>query len=422
MIGQRTHCISCGSQLLSDVVFIGEQYPSAVYPMNGEDYNKFIQKSSLNVTKCSDAECSLVQLTTKYSLDYVFEHYPYVSGSTATMQQILKDLVVDAETHVKLTDQDVVLDIGGNDGTLLNCLSTKVKNRVNIDAAHGIDSVINDPNYTRIQSKFDAQAYRSLDLPAPKLIFSVAMFYHLDNPHSFCESVADVMSDESVWVIQMTYLGSMLSANIYDNIVHEHVAYYSLASLEHLLKRKGLEVFDAQVVKSYGGSIRAYVKKISKKNGPTPKTKSYEALVQHEKETGMNTLEALERFNERTQFLRTVTRNWIFHVVEQTGPMFALGASTKGNMICQFLGINKDHVKAVLDNNDKKIGSLLVGSDIPILNEKEYLPQLSKYSFVLPYYYTDFFKKLVKPHVPAGQTKYLFTPLPEPNVIPMGGA
>jgi NDP-4-keto-2,6-dideoxyhexose 3-C-methyltransferase len=414
MAGKRTHCISCGATLLDDIVIIGDQYPSAVYPDVAKPYDQFIKRSSLNVTKCSNTACGLVQLSNLYNLDYVFEHYPYVSGSTATMGQILTDVAKDAQAHVQLTPDDIILDIGGNDGTLLKLTQTPVKRRVNIDAAHGIQSVLTDPDYVRLQTKFSRDSYKSLGLAAPKLIYSVAMFYHLDNPISFCQQVADVMSGETVWLIQMTYLGSMLADNIYDNIVHEHVAYYSLASLESLLAQVGLEVFDAQVVQSYGGSIRAYVRK---KTSSSTKSPSYHALVAHESQTGMNTVQALASFNDRVQLLRTVTRNWLFDLADKHGPLFALGASTKGNMICQFLGVNQSHIKAVLDNNDKKIGSILVGSDIPILDESKHLPSLTPYTLILPYYYTDFFARLVARFTPPGQTRTLFVPLPQPYVV-----
>ena len=87
------------------------------------------------------------------------------------------------------------------------------------------------------------------------------MFYHLNNPLDFCNDIASIMDDDSVWVVQMTYLASMLRDNIYDNILHEHKAYYSIFSLEYLLELCGLYICGAKVVDSYGGSVRVYIKK-----------------------------------------------------------------------------------------------------------------------------------------------------------------
>ncbi|MBT5559667.1 MAG: methyltransferase domain-containing protein [Proteobacteria bacterium] len=416
---KRDNCISCGFPLGPDVVDIGEQYPSAIFPEIDSAYRDELEKTSLNVAKCTRRECGLVQLSNEYDLDVVFENYPFVSGTTATMIDILTSVLQEGLSHVELSENDAVLDIGGNDGTMLAQLSQPLLARVNIDAAHGVKSIVDGGNYTRIQGKFSSDLYHGLGLPAPKLIFSVAMFYHLSDPISFSKQVEKIMSNDSVWVLQMTYLGSMLDSNIYDNIVHEHVAYYSLQSLEYLLSQVGLEVFSSKVVKSYGGSIRACIRKkgasVGSDNGNNADVKAYEV------KSGINSLVALERFNERAQLLKKVTHTFLKHISDIEGGILALGASTKGNMICQFLGLDKSIIKGALDNNEKKIGLSMTGSDIPILDEDSLLVDVPKYLLVLPYYYIDFFVKMIGGKLRSGQVCYLIVPLPEPYVITVEG-
>ena len=419
---RKDNCMVCGEQLLEDIILIGEQYPSAIYPKVGSDYRAEIHKASLDVSKCSNPDCGLVQLSHTYNLDYVFENYPFVSGTTATMNNILADVVKEVEGAVQLTGDDVVLDIGGNDGTLLSLLTQNVKAKVNIDAAHGIQSVMDEGNYRRIEAKFSADVYKQLDLPAPKAITSVAMFYHLSDPLSFCKEVNRIMTDETVWVLQMTYLGSMLDSNIYDNIVHEHVAYYSLESLTLLMDKAGLEIIDAKVVSSYGGSIRVNVRRKKASGSPEPSTQSYLAVKAYEKKNGVNTVEALRRFNERIGLLKKFTQEMVFHLIDRYGKMVALGASTKGNMMCQLLGFDQSHFSCALDNNEKKIGLAMTGSDIPVVDEQEYLSNVPEYLFVLPYYYMDFFKSMIASKLSGSQCCYLVAPLPEPHFIKLTGA
>jgi NDP-4-keto-2,6-dideoxyhexose 3-C-methyltransferase len=331
------------------------------------------------------------------------------------MRSILKDVADEARTVRPVGAGDVVLDIGGNDGTLLANFVGETRALVNIDAAHGVQPVVSAENYVKVTGLFDKETYGNLGLPSPRLVFSVAMFYHLDDPVSFCRDVAALLEGDAVWCLQMTYLGPMLEENIYDNVVHEHVAYYSLQSLEHLLARVGLRAFHARVVPSYGGSLRVFIERAAT---PAPRVRSMELLAIRDRElrTGLRSPGALVRFNERIQTLRTVTRNWLDALVTEEGKLVALGASTKGNMICQFLGIGSDHVKFVLDNSEKKAGSIMVGSDIPIVLERDHLHELGPHAFVLPYYYTDFFRELVAKRS-AGKTRSLFVPLPYPRLV-----
>jgi NDP-4-keto-2,6-dideoxyhexose 3-C-methyltransferase len=418
---KRDKCIVCSNHLRIDSVIIGNQYPSAVFVDENEDNRQFLKTSSLNIAKCSNSSCGLVQLSSHYNLDMVFNNYPYVSSTTATMKSILKDVVDEGVKVANPGKNDVVLDIGGNDGTMMSYLNTNVAYKINMDAAHGIESVPVSGNYKKIVGLFSSDAYNRFELSRPKLIFCVAMFYHLDNPREFCDEVASIMSNESVWVIQMTYLKTMLEDNIYDNVVHEHNAYYSMHSLEYLLKLSDLHICGARIVESYGGSMRVYVKKRPERIVFNDLYNEYVRIKELENKTEINTNKALELFNERIKLLKQCSYNLIQHIIESQGKIVALGASTKGNMICQFVGIGSDHIKCVLDNNIKKIGKVMTGSNIPVVDEKEWLNRLPKYLLVLPYYYVEHFVKMVSSNTKKGKITFIIVLLPVPKLIKVRG-
>ena len=413
-----SRCVSCGDQLFSDIVYIGNQYPSAVFI--SEDTPK-IESSSLNVTKCKNKRCELVQLSNRRNLDSIFEHYPYDSSSTASMKGILFDIVKDISNTVSLNSEDVVLDIGGNDGTLLDLINTPIKAKVNIDAAADVNQVCKDPNYIHIHSKFNSSVYRNTGLPNPRLIFSVAMFYHLSDPLQFCYNVKEIMNDDTVWVLQMTHLGSMLKDKIVDNIVHEHVAYYSLRSLQFLLSQAELYVVDAQIVESYGGSLRVFIVKDRDKYPKDKLRKRYWDVVKFETDHKTNSDENLYVFNENIKALQSTLKSLMDHLTEVNGPIWGFGASTKGNMLLQFLGFSTDHISHILDNNPKKIGKRTSGSMIPIIDENTNLKNSPKYLMVLPYYYKKTFIPIIKKQIPKGHVVYLFVPLPYPHFISIMG-
>jgi len=414
---RRDHCIGCGAGLGGDIVQIGDQYPSAIFLSENNPPPDVLDRSSLNVTRCTDERCSLVQLSCEYDLQYVFDHYPYESGSTATMKAILQDLVDDAGRIVPLGAADVVLDIGGNDGTMLGLIRTPVRARVNIDAAANVAQSVTAADYRHVHARFSAAVYQSLGLPNPRLITSTAMFYHLNDPLTFCRDVRAIMSDDSVWVLQLTYLGTMLRDNILDNIVHEHVAYYSLASLEALLARAGLHIAEARLVESYGGSLRVFVVKDPARFPEAFRRRDYPALQRFEVEHRTNAFEALYAFDKSVQLLRQTLGAVVDHIVERQGPLWGFGASTKGNMILQFLGIQTDRMACILDNSAKKIGSRTTGSLIPIVDEATHLPRVPEYLFVLPYYYVNAFVPMIRRHLRGERRAHLLVPLPSPRFI-----
>lgn len=410
-------CISCNSILIDDLVKIGDQFPSAIFLEKRDEIPDGLSPSSLNLSKCSNEKCGLVQLTEIKNLQYVFDHYPYESGSTATMKEKLKSIIDDSLNYVQLNEDDIILDIGGNDGTMLSLIDQKVLAKVNIDAASGVKQRVSDKNYYHVHSKFNYKSYNSLDFQAPKLIFSVAMFYHLSDPKSFCKDIANVMSEDSIWVLQMTYLGSMLKDNIFDNIVHEHVAYYSLKSLEFLLSMFNLSIIESKVVDSYGGSLRVYIKKNATKKTIDSFRKEYYKIQKFEIKNNTNTFEGLWAFNERTQLLKATLQNIIHHINEIHGPMFGFGASTKGNMLLQLLNLDEKNISCVLDNSSKKIGTYLTGNNIPILNENIIENKCPNYIIILPYYYKNALLSIIKKKLPIGSDVNVLIPLPEPHFI-----
>jgi len=410
-------CISCGTTLGEDIVIIGEQYPSAVFLSDNIPEPKNFQASSLNLTRCSNPECTLIQLSKIYDLQYVFDHYPYESGTTANMQNILQEVLDDAQTIHELDGNDVVLDIGGNDGTLLSLIDVPVKARVNIDAADGVVQRVSGSDYQHIHAHFDAETYHKLNLPSPRLITSVAMFYHLSNPQKFVEDVLDIMDDKTVWILQMTYVGTMLRDNVVDNIVHEHVAYYSLHSLEYLLSSVGLHIAEAKQVDSYGGSLRVFIVKNPSSFPSEFYRKEYPGVVEFEKRNNINTYEELYAFNSRVQLLKNTLKELVNHVSSKHGPLWAFGASTKGNMILQLIDATVSEIPCILDNSKKKIGTKTTGTLIPILDESEFLSSLPEYLLILPYYYIETFVKIIKSALPHGKVVTLLVPLPHPHYL-----
>jgi hypothetical protein len=409
-------CISCRKTLNSNLCLIGEQFPSAIYNNNKNQLE--IKSTSLDLAICDNHDCRLVQLNEIVNLDYVYSHYPYQTSTTATMSALLKEFADAVLSKYVLMNSDVVLDIGGNDGTLLSFFSGNGTKLVNIDIASGIRQVFADNNYTYINAKFSKLEYDKTKLKAPRFIFSSAVFYQLPDPNNFCSDLWRLMDDESIFFLQMTYLGTMYKNNVYDNVVHEHLGYYSLYSLENLLTKHKFKIVDVSVNEVYGGSMRVTIVKESSR--VKVNLEKLNNLRDSEKLNNVNEIESLLNFAVNFKEWQNSAKKLLGDLIEKYKFVVGLGASTKGNMLLQALQVDEQFMKYIIDNNEKKIGTWTSGSLIPIVDES-YLTKPHKAIFLLPYYYLDFFQELLERSIYKGDFVDLFIPLPYPKVIKVWG-
>ncbi len=332
--------------------------------------------------------CGLLQLSHTYDQDRLYERYWYRSGISTTMVAALRDVVASARALRPLRPGDTVLDIGSNDGTLLHAYPDQDVTQVGFepsnlwrDGSEGLDLVIHD--------YFSHAAWqRELGDRKARIITSVAMFYDLERPNDFVADVARCLEDDGLWIIQMNYLGGMLQNDTFDNISHEHLEYYSLFSLEHLLSRHGFEVFDVSENDVNGGSFRCYVRKRDGGfDAPSEGRHRVEALRHREATRGLETQAVYDRFAERIHALRGRLRTVLLDD-KQAGRTTAIyGASTRGLVVLQYAGIDRELVDFAVDKNPEKWGRYIVGTGIPIVDMDRYRNAPPSTLLVLPYHF-----------------------------------
>src|SRR3989344_8341582 len=410
-------CRVCGSTELIPCIDIGEQYLSSVFPEN-LDYREDAVKYPLDLVMCKKKEdgatCGLVQLGHRLDLTAMYDAYPYTSSTNSSMSRILEDVAESGRALKHLEAGDVILDIGGNDGTLLSFFQNDPYTLINIDPAQNVASLLNSTNYISVRDFFNAEAFQKASKKKAKLIFSIAMFYHLDDPLKLARDAAACLDDDGVWIIQMAYLPAMIRTNMYDNIVHEHAGYYATNHMVWLMQQVGLEVFDVLENDVYGGSFRVFVKK---KGCPKfPQTDRLRANLRKEVEDGVYELATYRKFMERIQKKRTDLQALCKKIKAEGKTIWVYGASTKGNTILQYCGIGKNEIVAAADSNPFKHGKYIIGSDIPIKDEAEMRAAKPDYLLSLPYSFTDAFVKR-EAELVANGTKFI-VPLPEVKVIP----
>lgn len=408
-------CRVCGNDELLACIDLGDQYLSSVFPET-LTYHQDAKKYPLSLVLCkkNKQSCGTLQLAHTIDLTSMYTLYPFSSATNSSMPGILKDVVDTARPWVSLQKDDVILDIGGNDGTLLSYFDSEPVDLIAIDPAKNIEQVFVSPRYRYITDFFSKQVYDSSTTKKSKLIFSIAMFYHLSDPIQFSQEVNACLADDGVWVIQMAYLPAMLETNMYDNIVHEHVGYYTAHNMQWIMAKAGLEVFDIMLNDVYGGSFRIFVKK--KGNKSLKKTKRLKKILENEATIGVHEAETYQSFMQRIAKTRKDLRSLIKKIKAEKKKIWIYGASTKGNTILQYCGIQNTEIEAAADANPFKLGKYIIGSDIPIKDEKTMRKAKPDYLLALPYSFISAFLKREDSLVKSG-TKFIL-PLPEVTIVP----
>lgn len=229
------------------------------------------------------------------------------------------------------------------------------------------------------------------------------MFYDLDDPDTFMKDLAAIIDEDGVIVIQQNYLPTMLKNNAFDNIVHEHVTYYSLTSFEKIAIRAGLEVFDVELNDLNGGSIRTYLRPMN----------NVRKLRISEQKMKLNQTFTYTLFGMRIDKIVKQLYTFIKDKVDNGKTVYVYGASTRGNTLLQTCGLDNKLITAAVERNPDKWGKKISG--IPIISEEQARKEKPDYMLVLPYFFKKEFVKREKEYLDQGG--HLIFPLPEFEVI-----
>jgi NDP-4-keto-2,6-dideoxyhexose 3-C-methyltransferase len=347
----------------------------------------------------------------------MYASYGYRSGVNETMRRHLAGIA--REVQDRLTTQlggHTVVDVGANDGTLLLAYEGDIE-RVGFEPSdvrplgpHNIEYI--GDYFCREQAEsFDD--YHTVDA-----LTSIAMFYDLEDPGEFIRCVDLVLGDNGLWVLELSYLPTMLEMNSFDTICHEHVAYYSLSTLEPLLAKRGFVVIDATINDINGGSIRVTA---AKRGSVRAQSVSAEArarlyaLRRSEFEMRLDTAQPFDAFAQRVIEVRDELQHMLRSFRDLGLSVVGYGASTKGNVILQYCGVDKTMLAAIADRNPAKVGGVTVGTGIPIISEEQMRAAKPDYLLALPWHFMPEFLERERELI-AGGTKFI-VPLPTPRVL-----
>jgi NDP-4-keto-2,6-dideoxyhexose 3-C-methyltransferase len=391
----RTRCRICGHPDLRPVIDLGSQCLASVF-VNGEAPPHLQKKYPLTVLRCA-GECGLVQLghTVDPSELYCHGSYGYRSGTNELMRANLREIVARIEETVALRPGDTVLDIGCNDGTLLDSYQTPGLDRIGFDPALNIVQSAREKGLEVVSVFFSLSAFREArPRRQARAVTSIAMFYDLEDPCRFVGDVAKLLADDGVWVIELSYLPFMLENTAFDTICHEHLEYYALRQIEWMISREDLQVHKLEFNEINGGSFRLFIRKKAAGPPPADELASIEKTRRDEVRLGLETDRPYETFCAASEGLRRQLRALLVDLRARGKVVHVYGASTKGNTILQFCGIDHALIAKAADRNPEKWGRRTLGTDIPIVSEEESRAERPDYYLVLPWHFLGgFFKR-----------------------------
>ena len=359
------NCRSCDSKDLTPIFSLGRQYISSFIKSKKEQGEKI----PLNLVLCK--KCKLLQLEHNAPDELMWnENYGYQSSISSTIKADLKDIVNKAKALKELERNDIVIDIGTNDGFLLECYDKGIL--VGFEPSKNVADIAKKKGFKIINNFFNAKDFKKEFKEKAKIITAISMFYDLENPNEFLKDITKCLDKDGIFIIQQNYLLDMLNYNNFDNVVHEHREYYSLTSLIPLLKRHGLKIFDIELNEINGGSLRTYVRfKGSKLEGFKGAKERIKQIKEKEKEMKLGTLKPYKEFAERIEKIKKDMLDFIHKEKKKGKKICGRGASTRGNTILQFFNLDSKLIDCIFDANPKKWGKKTIGSMIPIKSPDE---------------------------------------------------
>ncbi|WP_449416981.1 class I SAM-dependent methyltransferase [Phormidium nigroviride] len=415
-LGHRKTCRVCGSSALTPVINLGEQHLQGSFFKPGKEEPP-MRKIALSLLRCDPTKdenaCGLLQMEHTVPPEVLYSAYWYRSGTNQTMRNHLQGITQEATALINKSNARV-LDIGCNDGTLLKSYPPNFI-KFGVDPSDVAQEITGD--ITAIQDIFPSEELTKV-LQGEKfdIITSIAMFYDLEDPVNFCKEIKKALASDGLWVFEMSYMPSMLKMNSYDTICHEHLEYYSLAVLEYILKQADLKIVDAVLNDINGGSIRCYATNVDnfsfKRQEAVTRIK---LLRQAEFDMELDTDKPYKNFQDRINVHKDELISMLKKLKKEGKSIHIYGASTKGNTILQWCGIDNRIVDVAAERNPDKYGAYTLGTDIPIVSEADSRAMKPDYYLVLPWHFKEEFLKREEATLKSGVG--LIFPLPNLEII-----
>jgi len=402
-------CRICSSKKLNGYLDLGKQ-PFSNSFLNYRDIKKE-KKFPLATVLCRN--CGLSQLSIIPNTKFIFSKYDYLSSSSKALSDHYRKLVEKLVKNYNLLPEDAVLDIGCNDGILLNHYPKGFSNVLGIEPSDA-SKHIKQKRIKLIKDFFNFKTSNKYlkKYKKPKIITITNVLAQIDNLNEFTKGLQNITNKESVIVIEFPYLLHMINKGLFDLIYHEHLSYFSLTPLKFLFAKFGIKIINFEKVNlgASGPAIRLF---LAKNNSVYSTHARVNKQISYEKNWGIKKIKKYIFFKENVKSKILKIKKIIYSKYNQKYKLGCFTASSKGNTLLNCINLKKNVIKFVSENNLKKIGKFTPGSHIKIVSDKTFLKQKIDYAILLSWNYKKFF--LTKSLYSKKGGKFII-PLPTPHI------
>lgn len=400
-------CQICEFPKLQSILFLG--YLPPVNLMENIGTQPHEQPSyPAELLYCSN--CHLAQLGLIVDPHILFpKEYPYTTGTTKILRENFAQLSIECQTIVNLNKDDLVLDIGSNDGTLLSnftqisrVLGITPENIGKLAIEKGIPTILSYFTYDVVQKILKGYG-------KAKVITATNVFAHIENIHEVLENILKILDEDGVFISESHYLLSLVKTLQYDTIYHEHLRYYSLSSLKYLFDMHGLTIIHAKKISTHGGSIRVYATHSKKRSARA----SVERILQQE-ELFHSMPGTWEKFKKRVLESKLKLLDTLWKIKRQNHSIYGISAPSRASTLINYVGIDDGTLDAVVEiKGSYKIGKYVPGTFIPILDESVLFEKQPEYALILSWHIA---KELIPKLSQKGYKGNFIVPLPSPRI------
>lgn len=352
----------------------------------------------------------LVQLQNIVNKEIIFpKNYPYTSSTTKILRDNFKELSKECKNILNLNKNDLVVDIGSNDGNLLSNFKSNYRvvgvtpeNIGKIAIKRGINTILR--YFDKKTSDLILKKYGKA-----KLVTATNVFAHIDDVHSVMKNILKILDNDGYFVTESHYLLSLIKTVQYDTIYHEHMRYYSIMSLQYLFKKYGLRIFHAKKIPTHGGSIRVYVAK----NKKFKETKNLKEIIKLERK--FLNFKEFNKFSNKVVLSKINLYSLLKKIKLKNKSIFGVGAPSRAATLVNYVGLDEKIIDYILEiTGSYKIGKYMPGTNIPIVNEKIINKKRPDYLLILSWHISEV---LIKNFKKKGFKGKFIVPLPNPKII-----
>jgi len=400
-------CQVCGHNELESIIFLGYLPPVNTMPVIGKQPN---EQTAYPAQMLNCPKCNLVQLGLTVDPKVLFPaSYPYTSSTTKILRDNFAELYQECSSIVKLTPEDLIVDIGSNDG---NLLSNFTSHQVQGITPEEIGKIAIDKGIPTLISYFNKDAVSQVksERGQAKIITATNVFAHIENVHEVVNCILDLLSGDGVFISESHYLLPLVETLQYDTIYHEHLRYYSLHSLKYLLEMHQLEVFHAKRIPTHGGSIRVY----AAKKGVFPIKKSVAALLEEEKYKILDQ-QQLQNFKKEVVVSKLKLQSLLLDIKNKSQRVYGIGAPSRASTLINYVGLDDGLIDYVLEiQGSYKIGHYVPGTLIPIVDESILFEEQPEYALLFSWHIAE---ELAPKLIDLGFKGDFIIPLPIPRIL-----